>query len=167
MMQSRIPISSPTERRKARYATLRERALALRQDCATYAAIGAALGLSLARAYQIVRKAERLTNSPHWYDHLPMRAQTFLHNAGLTELSEIDAARSIAQLSRRELLATPNFGRGACDALVALLAQHGLTPAITPENETSPAGRNSRPGSITKGLPDANYTRRHEYARRI
>jgi hypothetical protein len=112
--------------REARSAVLRAQALALRQDGATYVEIGAALGVSQARAHQIVRKAERLTNSPCWYDGLPMRARTFLHNAGLTALPEIEAAAAIARLTRRELLATPNFGRGACDAVVAWLARHGL-----------------------------------------
>jgi Sigma-70, region 4 len=126
-----IPIfSAPADRRifrEARSAALRAQALALRQSGATYADIGAALGLSLERARQIVRKAERLANNPRWFDPLPMRAQTFLHNAGLTALPETGAAVAVAQLTRRELLAKPNFGRVACDALVAWLARHGLT----------------------------------------
>jgi hypothetical protein len=130
-MHDRIrPISSPTERRirrEARSAALRAQALALRRSGSTYAEIGAALGLSQARAHQIVRKAERLALAPRWYDSLPMRAQTFLHNAGLAELPEPEAAAAIAQLTRRELLAAPNLGRGACDALVAWLARHGLS----------------------------------------
>jgi Homeodomain-like domain len=129
-MHDRIPISSPTERRirrEARSAALRAQALALRQAGATYAEIGAALGLSQARAYQIVRKAERLANSPRWFDPLPMRAQTFLHNAGLTELPETEAALAVAQLTRRELLATPNFGKSAAVAVTAWLARHGFT----------------------------------------
>jgi hypothetical protein len=129
-MLNRIPISTPAERRirrEARSAALRQQGLALRKDGATYVAIGAALGLSLERARQIVRKAERLANAPRWFDPLPMRAQTFLHNAGLTVLPEIDAAAAVARLTRRELMATPNFGRVACDALVAWLARHGLT----------------------------------------
>ena len=62
---------------------MRAQALALRQSGATYAVIGKALGLSVGRAQQIVRRAERLALAPRWYDSLPMRAQTFLHNAGL------------------------------------------------------------------------------------
>jgi hypothetical protein len=86
-----------------------------------------ALGLSLERARRIVIKGERLANSPRWYDSLPMRAQNFLRNAGLSELPEIEAAAAVARLTRRELLATPNFGRVACDAVTAWLARHRLT----------------------------------------
>jgi hypothetical protein len=128
--QRRHARAEATERRvhrEARSAALRAQALALRQNGATYAAIGAALGLSLERARQIALKAERLTSTPRWYDPLPMRAQTFLHNAGLSELPETDAAAELARLTRRELMATPNFGRVACDALVVWLARHGLT----------------------------------------
>jgi hypothetical protein len=129
-MLSRFPPLTPAERRirrEARSAALRAQALALRRTGATYGAIGAALGLSLERARQIVRKAERLANAPRWFDPLPMRAQTFLHSAGLTELPETEAAAAIARLTRRELMATPNFGRVACDAVVAWLARHELT----------------------------------------
>jgi hypothetical protein len=62
-MLTRILPFSPAERRirrEARSATLRERALALRQAGWTYAAIGQALGVSTTRALQMVRKAERL-----------------------------------------------------------------------------------------------------------
>ena len=129
-MLNRVPNSTPTDRRirrEARSAALRAQALALRHAGVTYASIGAVLGLSLERARQIVRKGERLANDPRWFDPLPMRAQTFLHNVGLTELPEPEAAAAIARLTRRELLATPNFGRVACDAVVAWLARHGLT----------------------------------------
>jgi hypothetical protein len=129
-MLSRIPIATPTGRRlcrEDRSAELRARALALRQTGATYAAIGRELGgLSLERARQIVRRGERLVLSPRWYDSLPMRVQTFLHNAGLAELPETDAAAAVARLSRRELLATPNFGKGAAVAVTAWLARHEL-----------------------------------------
>jgi Sigma-70, region 4 len=113
--------------REVQSTAVRAQALVLRQSGATYAEIGAALGLSLERARQITRKAERLANSPRWYDGLPMRAQTFLRNAGLSELPEIEAATAIARFTRRELLAIPNFGKGAATAIVAWLAQHGLT----------------------------------------
>jgi hypothetical protein len=62
-MHRRIAIPGSAERRirrEARSAILRERALALRQVGWTYAAIGQALGVSLTRAFQLVRKAERL-----------------------------------------------------------------------------------------------------------
>jgi Homeodomain-like domain len=134
-MLDRLPDLSPTERRIRREecsAVLRAQALALRQSGATYAEIGAALNLSQARAYQIVRKGERLADSPRWYDGLPARAQTFFHNIGLSELAEIEAAAAIARFTRRELLATPNFGRGACDAVVAWLAHHGHTLRKSP-----------------------------------
>jgi hypothetical protein len=129
-MLTRIPISTPAERRicrEARSAALRQQALALRQDGKSYACIGRALDLSLERARQVVLKAERLALAPRWYDPLPMRAQNFLHNAGLTALPEIKAAVAVAKFTRRELLATPNFGRMACDAVVAWLGKHGLT----------------------------------------
>jgi Sigma-70, region 4 len=128
-MLHRIPISSPADRRifrEARSAALRAQALALRQSGATYADIGAALGLSLERARQITRKAERLANAPRWFDPLPMRAQTFLHNTGLSELPETEAAAAVARFTRRDLLATPNVGKGAIAELVAWLGKHGL-----------------------------------------
>ena len=62
-MHGRIAIPSSAERRirrEARSATLRERALALRQAGWTLANIGQALGVSTTRAFQMVRKAERL-----------------------------------------------------------------------------------------------------------
>lgn len=61
----RTAISASIERRirrETRSAILRERALALHQAGWTYAAIGVALGLSLTRAFQLVRKAKRLMN---------------------------------------------------------------------------------------------------------
>jgi hypothetical protein len=129
-MLTRPTFSTPAERRirrEARSAALRVRAFTLRQDGKSYAAIGAALGLSLERARQVVLRAERLALAPRWFDPLPMRAQTFLHNNGLSELPEIEAAAAVAQLTRRELLATPNFGKGAAAAIAAWLARHGLT----------------------------------------
>ena len=62
-MHVRIAIPTSAERRirrEARSATLRERALALRQAGWTLANIGQALGVSTTRAFQMVRKAERL-----------------------------------------------------------------------------------------------------------
>ena len=62
-MHGRIAIPTSAERRirrEARSATLRERALALRQAGWTLANIGQALGVSTTRAFQMVRKAERL-----------------------------------------------------------------------------------------------------------
>jgi hypothetical protein len=62
-MVARVPIPPPAERRirrEARSATLRERALALRLAGWIYADIGIALGVSMTRALQMVRKAERL-----------------------------------------------------------------------------------------------------------
>jgi hypothetical protein len=117
-------------RREARSETLRERALALRQAGWTLQAIAVAIGVSRTRVQQILRKGERLVLDPHWYDFLPMRAQNYLRTSGLAELPELEAARAVAQMSRRELLATPNMGRGACSALVAWLAGHGLRPQL-------------------------------------
>ena len=131
-----FPISSPTERRirrDARSAVLRERALALRQAGWTYAAIGQALGVSLERARQLVRRAERLRRDPHWYDALPMRAQTFLHNIGVAALPETEAAIAVARLPKCELLSAPNVGKDAVAALTAWLARHGLK--LSPESE--------------------------------
>lgn len=62
-MHGRIAISSSAERRirrEGRHAARREIALNLRQEGKTLAAIGAVLGVSTARALQMVRKAERL-----------------------------------------------------------------------------------------------------------
>jgi hypothetical protein len=128
-MHDRIPKSTPGERRlrrEAHSAALRDRALVLRQTGATYAAIGGVLGVSLERARQIVKRAERLTYHPRWCDGLPTRVQTFLQNMDLAARPEIDAVIAVAQLSRRELLGIPNFGVGACAAVVAWLAGHGL-----------------------------------------
>src|SRR5262249_61012509 len=112
-----LPIATtPTERRirrEARSATLRERALALRRVGWTYIAIGQVLGVSLDRARRITLQAERLANAPRWYDGLPARAVNLLHQRGLSALSEIDAAGAVAQLSRCELMRTPNFGKNA------------------------------------------------------
>jgi DNA-directed RNA polymerase sigma subunit (sigma70/sigma32) len=51
-------------RREAHSAAQRERALALREAGWTYAAIAQVLGVSLERARQITKKAERLSRSP-------------------------------------------------------------------------------------------------------
>jgi len=128
-MHGRIHNSTPTKRRLHRQARSAEQlgqALALRRDGATYAAIGQTLGVCLERARRITLKAERLTNAPRWYDGLPARAINLLHQRGLNTLSEIDAARAVAQFTRRELMNTPNFGRGSLSALRAWLAKHKL-----------------------------------------
>jgi len=49
-----------------------------------------------------------------------------LYARGLTSLVEVEAARAVAQISRRELMRTPNFGHGACAAVIAWLASHGF-----------------------------------------
>lgn len=125
--RARVEATERRIRREAQSADRRAQALTLRRSGKTYDAIGRALGVSLERAQQIVRKAERLTNSPRWFDGLLVRAQTFLHNHGLAELPEIEAAVAVAQLTRRELMAAPNVGKGTCDALIAWLERHGLT----------------------------------------
>jgi hypothetical protein len=58
-----LPRTERRIRREARSATLRERALALRQAGWTLAAIGQALGVSTTRAFQMARKAERLSEA--------------------------------------------------------------------------------------------------------
>jgi hypothetical protein len=131
-MHQRVPkptTTTPTGRRlahEARSAKMRAQALALRQDGATYAAIGVALGVSLERARRIVIEGKRLANQSRWYDGLPARAVNFLINNGLVSLPEIEAALAVARRERRELMTNPNFGRGACDAVCAWLATHGL-----------------------------------------
>jgi hypothetical protein len=117
-MHSSIPNLTTAERRIRRG----ELALALRQAGKTFADIGLELGCSRARAQQIVARAA----GAHWSAHLPGRVRTFLHHAGLAALPELDAAREVSQLSRRELLAAPNIGRAASAAVVVWLARHGL-----------------------------------------
>jgi hypothetical protein len=124
--------------------------LALRQGGATYAEIGDALGLSLERARQIVLKARRLTDDPHWYDALPMRAQTFLHIHDLAELPEREAAIAVARLTRRELLAAPNVGKGAVAAITDWLDRHGLESQPEKPHAFSPgAPFRERPADFT------------------
>ena len=69
---------------------------------------------------------ERRKRDPHWYDGLPVRVIYFLYHLGLTSLPEIEAAHAVARLSRRELMHSPNFGAGACAAVIAWLARHGI-----------------------------------------
>jgi hypothetical protein len=66
-MHGRIAVSSSAERRiwrEGRHAARRELALKLRQEGKTLAAIGVVLGVSTSRAFQMVRKAERMKTSP-------------------------------------------------------------------------------------------------------
>ena len=130
------PAAERRIRREARSETLRERASALRRGGWTFAAIGKALGVSLERARQIVRKAERRKRDPHWYDGLPVRVIYFLYHLGLTSLPEIEAAHAVARLSRRELMHSPNFGAGACAAVIAWLARHGNSGTLNPRART-------------------------------
>ena len=61
MATTRIPPGVERRiRREARSATLRELALLRRREGWTLAAIGVALGVSVTRVHQIIRKAERL-----------------------------------------------------------------------------------------------------------
>jgi hypothetical protein len=79
-MLTRVPIPPPAERRirrEARSATLRERALALRQAGWTYAAIGRALGVSTTRALQMTRKAERLIRECSNEEGAPSQGRPF------------------------------------------------------------------------------------------
>jgi hypothetical protein len=120
--------------RESRSQPLRDaRALALRKAGWTFRRIGEALGVKTERARQLLRKAERLSLHPHWRDKLPTRVRNFLRTSGLAGLSEIEAARAVARMSRRELLTTPNIGRGAASAVIAWLSGHGLRlqPEIT------------------------------------
>jgi hypothetical protein len=70
-----LPRTERRIRREARSATLRERALALRQAGWTLTAIGRALGVSTSRAFQIVRKAERLISESK--EGAPVRERPF------------------------------------------------------------------------------------------
>ena len=117
-MHSGIPSLTAAERRIRRG----ELALALHQAGKTFAAIGLELGCSRTRAQQIVSRAA----GAHWSAHLPGRVRTFLHHAGLVAGPELDAARAVAQLSRRELLAAPNMGRAGAAAVAEWLARYGL-----------------------------------------
>jgi len=130
------------------------RALALREAGWTLAKIGDALGLSQGQAHLLVRKAERLAYRPHWADGMPMRAQNFLRNREVYGLSEIEAARTVAQLSDREIMATPNVGKGACVALVAWLARHGLR--LQPEISLKAARVSARSVPSTTIHPEKN-----------
>jgi hypothetical protein len=154
-MHDRIPIATtPTERRirrEAHSAALRDRALALRQTGATYAAIGGVLGVSLERARQIVRKAERLAFDPRWHDELPARALNFLRSHELDGLPEHEAAIAVARLTRRELMRAPNFGAGACAAVVAWLARRGLK--LQPESPRAFSQRLISERPIETGTP--------------
>jgi hypothetical protein len=158
MDQIRDPISSPAERRihrQARSATRRELALAWRKAGWTFCDIAAALGVCRERARQIVSKAERMArraHDQHWWDPLPIRARQFLHGYGLTKLSEMEAVRAVAQLSRRELMRTPNFGSASCAALVAWLVRHGLT--LQRETPTAFSRRLIAEASHKTGKPD-------------
>jgi hypothetical protein len=120
----------PPNRRKAREALSvgkRAYAVRLRQHGATQAQIGVALGLSPTRVGQILAKAERLASRPQWHNGLNnTRALHFLRMRGLADLAEIEAALAAAQFTRRELMVQPNFGTGACAAMRAWLATHGL-----------------------------------------
>jgi hypothetical protein len=137
--------STPTERRRyreAQSAAQRQRALALRQAGATYAAIGRELGVTLERARQIVFKAERLALDPRWYDALPERAVHVLRAYELLDRPEFEVARALAQLSVRELMQRANFGRISLNALGDWLAGHGLK--LQPKTKSGGSGR-SRP----------------------
>jgi len=123
-----------------------EQVLTLRQRGATYAEIGHEFGLSKTRVRQIALRA----GNRHWQDQLPGRVRTFLHNMNLTALPEIEAAIAVARLSRRELLAAPNIGRGAADAIAAWLAGHGLK--LRPESAHAFA-RRVRGSPMKAGAP--------------
>jgi hypothetical protein len=166
-MHDCIRNSTPSERRlhrEAQSAALRERTFALRQAGATYAGIGHELGISLERARQIVRKAERLILHPRWYDRLPQRAVGLLYARGLLDRPEHEAALALAQISARELLQTPNFGRTSLAALCAWLAGHGLKlREASPSNEGAPASQRGRPHGSDSNQPGPFPAGRNEH----
>jgi hypothetical protein len=141
--------TTAVERRIAREqqsAATRERALALRQAGQTYAAIGAELGVCLERARRVVLKAKRLSEHPRWFAALPARAVNLLARCGLDTLPDGEAAHAVARLSRKELMAQPNLGRGAIDAICAWLEQHGLALRELPRPTADrPAERDQSP----------------------
>jgi hypothetical protein len=112
----------PVPRTPAERRIRRDRALALRQDGETFAAIGAAFSVSPTRARQLVLRAR----CQHWGDGLPGRLRTLLHMMELDGLPEIEAAVAIARLTRRELLSRPNIGKRAAAAASVWLARYGL-----------------------------------------
>lgn len=162
--------TTPFERRIAREqqsAAMRGRALALRQAGQTYAAIGAELGVCLERARRAVLNAKRLTEHPRWFDALPARAVNLLARCGLDALPDREAAHAVARLSRKELTAQPNLGRGAIDAICAWLEQHGLALREIPrptadrsaERDQSPTKRETdAPGSERPFADDSAIT---------
>jgi hypothetical protein len=169
-MRKNVSQTTPAKRRQqreARSAEQRARALALRQSGLTFAAIGGALGVSVERARQIVLRAERLANHPHWSDKLPVRAANFLRWQGLAELPEIEAAQAVAKLSRLELLIHPNFGRGACDALQAwarrALRQRSKNETGTPTRER-PSDSDSSNNSPRQTGCNSNSERDYDYS---
>jgi hypothetical protein len=118
--------TTPTSRRlraEELAAERRARALALRQSGLTLRAVGRALDVSVEQARQMVLRANRL---PHWRDALSARAINMLRQRELADLDELEAARAIAELGRREVLATPNFGKGAIADVDAWLERCGL-----------------------------------------
>ena len=122
--------TTPAQRRIRRErlsAAKRGLALAMRSAGATQAQIAAALALSPARIAQILAKAEHLAARPHWHGQFPARALNFLIGRDLPERPEIEAAEALARLSRKEIQAEPNLGRGAVKAIEVWLAGHGLT----------------------------------------
>ena len=126
-MEKTSPAARRRIAREARSAAKRIVAAEMRQAGASYAAIGAELGVCRERARLIVLKAERLTEHPRWSDALPTRGTTFLHLRGLSELPEVEAALAVAKFTRKEIKAEPNLGKGALAAIEAWLAGHGLT----------------------------------------
>jgi hypothetical protein len=137
-MQPSVPKDTPAqrrerrERREAEAAAKRARALALQDAGATCDRIGQELGVSTSRAFQILAKAKRLRDDPRWYHVLPVRVQNLLYHMELRDLPEAEAARAIAQYSRRELLKQPNFGKGGLATIIAWLGRHGLQLSETP-----------------------------------
>ena len=89
--------------------------------------IAAALALSPTRVGQLLAKAEHLAARPRWHGQFPARALNFLIVRDLAEKPEIEAAEALARLSRKEIQAEPNLGRGAVKAIEVWLAGHGLT----------------------------------------
>jgi hypothetical protein len=112
--------------RKTNGQPQREQALAMRQTGLTFRQIGEELGVGVERARQLVQKAERLARQPSWHNALPARVQNFLRNNDLATLPELEAARAVAQITRRELSSIPNLGAGARSALITWLSKHGL-----------------------------------------
>jgi hypothetical protein len=131
MLDNDVKTASAARRiaREKRSAAKRATAAQLWGNGANLDEIGGAIGLSRTRVAQILAKAKRLAQQPTWHDKLTVRALNRLRSLGIDVDSspEIEVAHAVAiGFSRHELMAAPNFGKGALAAIRAWLASHGM-----------------------------------------